>query len=145
MLHVPTLARDRLVAHCIAALPHEGCGLLVGDPDTATVSDAFGTRNAADSALVYEIDPSEQLTIDRAASSLGLEVIGAFHSHTHTDAWPSPTDVAAAVDPTWHWVIVSLRRADPVMRSFRIVDGAVTEEPVEIAGESPRRRGVHDQ
>jgi [CysO sulfur-carrier protein]-S-L-cysteine hydrolase len=128
-------ARDRLVAHCIAALPHEGCGLLVGDPDTATVAVAVGTDNAAHSALVYEIDPREQLAIDRDAGARGLEVIGAFHSHTHTEAWPSPTDVAAAVDPSWHWVIVSLRAADPVVRSFRICDATIQEEPVQVAVE----------
>jgi [CysO sulfur-carrier protein]-S-L-cysteine hydrolase len=127
--------RDRLVAHCIAGLPHEGCGLLVGDPDAARVTEAVGTRNAANSALVYSIDPGEQLAVDREASARGLEVIGAFHSHTHTDAWPSPTDVAAAVDPSWHWVIVSLRHADPIVRSFRIAGGSIVEEPVELSKE----------
>jgi [CysO sulfur-carrier protein]-S-L-cysteine hydrolase len=135
VLVLPADARHRLVAHCIAALPHEGCGLLVGDPDAATVTEAVGTDNAAHSALVYEIDPREQLAVDRDAGARGLEVIGGFHSHTHTEAWPSPTDVAAAVDPSWHWVIVSLRHADPVLRSFMIVDGAVHEEPVEVAVE----------
>ncbi len=133
MLVLSPGVRDRLVAHCIASLPNEGCGLLVGDPGSATVDDAVGTRNAAGSALVYEIDPREQLLIDREASERGLDVIGAFHSHTHTDAWPSPTDVAAAVDPSWHWVIVSLRDADPIVRSFRISDGTIEEEAVELA------------
>ena len=59
--------------------------------------------------------------------------IGAFHSHTHTDAWPSRTDVDAAVDPAWHWVIVSLRHHAPVVRSFLIRDGHVLEEPVVVA------------
>ena len=53
-----------------------------------------------------------------------------FHSHTHTEAYPSPTDVAQAPDPTWHYVICSLKRAEPVLRSFRIVDGKISEEPV---------------
>ena len=81
------------------------------------------------------MDAHAHLAVDRVARQRGLEVIGAFHSHTHTDAWPSPTDVAAAVDPSWHWVVVSLRRADPVLRSFRIAGGAIDEEPVEIAEE----------
>lgn len=135
MLVLPADVRSRLVAHCIASLPHEGCGLLVGEPDAATVRDAIGTPNAAGSALVYEIDPRDQLVIDRGASAQGLEVIGAFHSHTHTDAWPSPTDVAAAVDPSWHWVIVSLRHADPVLKSFLIARGAIEEEAVAITEE----------
>ena len=53
-----------------------------------------------------------------------------FHSHTHTDAYPSPTDVDQAPDPTWHYVLVSLRDPSPVVRSFRIVDGNIAEEPV---------------
>jgi proteasome lid subunit RPN8/RPN11 len=56
--------------------------------------------------------------------------VGVYHSHTHTDAYPSPTDVAQAPDPTWHYVLVSLREDEPMVRSYRIVDGAVTEEPV---------------
>ena len=131
MLVLPAAARDRLVAHCVAAVPLEGCGLLVGDLD-GRVIDAVGVRNAAASALRYSADPAEQLAVDRDAQRRGLEVIGAFHSHTHTEAWPSPTDVAAAVDPSWHWVVVSLKSADPVLRSFRIADGAIAEEPVEI-------------
>ena len=56
-----------------------------------------------------------------------------FHSHTHTEAYPSPTDVAQAPDPDWHYVLVSLRDTQPVVRSYRIVDGAITEEPVQLA------------
>lgn len=134
MLVLPAAVRERLVAHCVAAAPLEGCGLLVGDLD-GRVTDAVGVRNAAASALRYAVDPSEQLAVDRDAQRRGLEVIGAFHSHTHTEAWPSPTDVAAAVDPSWHWVVVSLRSADPVLRSFQIADGAIDEEPVEVVEE----------
>jgi proteasome lid subunit RPN8/RPN11 len=131
VLELPKTVRDRLVAHCLAAMPLEGCGLLVGDAD-GRVEHAVGLRNAAASALRYELDATEHLAADRDAERRGLEVIGAFHSHTHTDAWPSPTDVAAAVDPSWHWVVVSLRRSDPVLRSFRIAGGSITEEPVSL-------------
>src|SRR3546814_12561359 len=57
-----------------------------------------------------------------------LAIIGVVHSHTHTDAYPSPTDVAQAPDPDWHYVIVSLRDEAPVLRSYRIVDGTIIEE-----------------
>ncbi len=59
-------------------------------------------------------------------------IIGVFHSHTHTEAYPSPTDVAQAPDPAWHYVLVSLRDIQPVVRSYRIVDGVITEEPVRL-------------
>ncbi len=54
------------------------------------------------------------------------------HSHTHTEPYPSPTDVAQAPDPAWHYVIVSLRAEAPVLRSYRIVDGTIAEEPVSV-------------
>ncbi len=130
VLDVPAAVVADMVAHCLAALPEEGCGLLVGTGEV--VVRAVGTRNAAGSALRYEVDPSEHLAIDRAAGAEGLDVLGAFHSHTHTDAWPSATDVATAVDPSWHWVVISLRQADPVVRSFSIRDGAITEETVRV-------------
>ena len=104
----------------------------MGDPERATVLDAIPTGNAQRSALRYEIDAADHLRIDREASSAGHEVLGAFHSHTHTDAWPSPTDVSLAADPAWHWVLVSLRQPDAVVRSFLIVDGTITEERVLI-------------
>jgi proteasome lid subunit RPN8/RPN11 len=56
------------------------------------------------------------------------------HSHTHTEAYPSPTDVAQAPDPSWHYVIVSLKRPDAVLRSYRIADGEIAEEGVTLAG-----------
>jgi proteasome lid subunit RPN8/RPN11 len=126
-------ALDTLVAHCLGALPLEGCGLLVGDLARGRVVEVVGARNAAASALIYELDPSEHLAADRAAEARGLDVIGVFHSHTHTDAWPSRTDVDAAVDPAWHWLIVSLRHHAPVVRSFLIRDGHILEEPVVVA------------
>jgi proteasome lid subunit RPN8/RPN11 len=54
------------------------------------------------------------------------------HSHTHTEAYPSPTDVGQAPDPSWHYVIVSLKRESPVLRSYRIVDGEIAEEAVGV-------------
>jgi len=119
-----------MVAHCLAGLPDEGCGLLGGEPSSGSVVRVYPTRNVAASAKLYTVDPAEHLRADRDAEAAGLEIIGVFHSHTHTDAYPSPTDVAQAPDPTWHYVLVSLRLASPVVRSYRIVDGAVTEEPV---------------
>ena len=63
-----------------------------------------------------------------------MDIIGVFHSHTHTDAYPSPTDVVQALDPGWHYVLVSLRDTLPVVRSYLIREGTITEEPVEVPG-----------
>jgi [CysO sulfur-carrier protein]-S-L-cysteine hydrolase len=96
------------------------------------VGRCYPTRNAAASAKLYTVHPQDQLRADRDAEAAGFEIVGVFHSHTHTDAYPSTTDVAQAPDPGWHYVIVSLRQAQPSLRSYRIVDGAVSEEPLLI-------------
>ena len=111
-------------------LPYEACGLLGGDARSGQVSVFYPCTNVARSSRVYTVDPKEHLRAERDADGRGLELIGVAHSHTHTDAYPSPTDVAQAPDPTWHYVIVSLRDDAPVVRSYRIVDGAIAEEPV---------------
>jgi proteasome lid subunit RPN8/RPN11 len=102
-----------MVGHCLAGLPDEACGLLVGPYGGDEAAHLFPTPNAAASAMVYEIDPKDMLRADRAARELGADIMGVFHSHTHTDAYPSPTDVAQATDPGWHYVLVSLRDTHP--------------------------------
>ena len=133
-LHLAESAYKVMVAHCYDGAPLEACGLLVGDPETGRVRRAVPTRNDAASARVYTVNPLDHLKADRAAEDEGLAVIGVFHSHTHTDAYPSPTDVAQAPDPTWHYVLVSLRDEAPVARSYRIVDGKISEEPIVLEG-----------
>jgi proteasome lid subunit RPN8/RPN11 len=123
-----------LVGHCLAGLPDEACGLLVGTYGGDEATHLFVARNVAASAVIYEIDPKEMLSIDRQAQALGADIMGVFHSHTHTDAYPSPTDVAQALDPGWHYILVSLRDTHPVVRSYSIVDGAISEEVVEVPG-----------
>jgi proteasome lid subunit RPN8/RPN11 len=134
VLRLPRDLYMEMVAHCIVGLPDEACGLLVGAYQGEEATHLFPTVNAAASAMVYEIDPKEMLGIDRQARALGADIMGCFHSHTHTDAYPSPTDVAQALDPGWHYVLVSLRDTHPVVRSYRIVGGVITEEPVEVPG-----------
>lgn len=135
MLRLTPRVHADLVAHALAGLPMEACGLLAGDP-AAPVPHAtvfYPCRNAAASSRVYTIDPKDHLRADRDAEDRGLEVIGVVHSHTHTPPYPSPTDVAQAPDPAWHYVIVSLAHAEPSVRSYRIVDGTITEEPLVLA------------
>jgi proteasome lid subunit RPN8/RPN11 len=122
----------QMVGHAYDGLPLEACGLLGGDPVTRTASVFYPCHNTAASAKVYTVDPKDHLHADRDAERRGLEVIGVMHSHTHTEAYPSPTDVAQAPDPAWHYVIVSLRQEAPVLRAYRIVDGEIAEEPVEL-------------
>ncbi len=130
-----TISREdylAMIAHCIDGLPDEACGLLAGDPATGRVEACYPTGNAARSATLYEVEPRDHLRADRDAESRGGEIIGVFHSHTHTDAYPSPTDVEQAPDPSWHYVLVSLRHPDPAVRSFSIKGGRIEEEPVAV-------------
>ena len=119
-----------MVAHCLRAYPEEGCGLLAGDPASGVVVRCFPTRNAAASSRLYTVDPLDHLRADRQAEAEGHSIIGVFHSHTHTDPYPSPTDVDQAPDPSWHYVLVSLRDEVASIRAYRIVDGRIAEEPV---------------
>jgi proteasome lid subunit RPN8/RPN11 len=121
-----------IVGHVYDGLPLEACGLLGGDPRRGKARRFYPCVNSAASSRVYVIESRDHLRAERDAEANGLEIIGVVHSHTHTEAYPSPTDVAEAPDPAWHYVIVSLRADAPVLRSYRIVDGAVTEEPVSV-------------
>jgi [CysO sulfur-carrier protein]-S-L-cysteine hydrolase len=124
-----------MVGHAYDGLPDEACGLLGGDPETGRVGVFYPCRNAATSSRVYTVEPGDHLRADRDAEGRGLEIVGVMHSHTHTEAYPSPTDVAQAPDPAWHYVIVSLKREAAVLRSYRIVDGAISEEEVVLDGQ----------
>ena len=132
MLRLPNDLYLQMVGHCITGLPDEACGLLAGDASSGEVSACYPTRNVADSAKLYTVDPKEHLQADRDAERRGTEIIGVFHSHTHTDAYPSPTDVSQAPDPGWHYVLVSLRDSHPMVRSYAIVGGQIIEESVVV-------------
>ncbi len=119
-----------MVAHAYDGLPLEACGLLAGRPGRNEVTRFYPCRNAEASSRIYTVHPQDHLRADRDAEDRGLEIVGVMHSHTHTEAYPSPTDVAQAPDPAWHYVIVSLKAGAPVLRSYRIVDGNIHEEPV---------------
>lgn len=123
-----------MVAACVAGYPLEACGLLGGTPDgeSATATANYPATNAAASSRVYTVEPRDMLRADRAAEDAGLVLLGVWHSHTHTDAYPSPTDIAQAPDPDWWYVVVSLRDVEPVVRAYRIREGSVEERPIAL-------------
>jgi [CysO sulfur-carrier protein]-S-L-cysteine hydrolase len=126
-----------IVGHCYDGLPNEACGLLVGPlggngEPTGVVTTARPCRNSDASAVTYTVDPRDMLAAMRAAEARGDEIIGVWHSHTHTDPYPSPTDVRQAADPAWMYVIVSLRDQVPMLRSYRIRAGDIAETSVEL-------------
>jgi proteasome lid subunit RPN8/RPN11 len=132
VLDVDRSILDEMAAMAYAAYPLEGCGLLVGHLSSGRVERFVRCRNAAESAKVYTLEPLDHLRAERAAESDGLDIVGVVHSHTHSEPFPSPTDVTQAPDPAWHYVIVGLKRAAPEFRSYTIRDGEVAEEPITV-------------
>ncbi len=117
-----------MLVHTLDGLPLEACGLFAGtvDADTgeATVHRFYPCENEAASSKVYTVPAIALLRSERDAEDNDWQLLGVMHSHTHTDAYPSPTDVRQAPDPEWHYVIVSTRDDQPMLRSFRIVEGS---------------------
>ncbi len=137
MLHIAAPAYAAMVGHAYDGLPEEACGLLGGRPGQAKVSEFVPCRNADASSRTYSIGPDGWRAAEAALDPIGLEVIGVMHSHTHTEAYPSPTDVDRADNPLlagWHFVIVSLRQDAPVLRSYLLADRNITEEAVVLTG-----------
>lgn len=134
MLELPRDSYYALVAHALDGLPDEACGLIVGKFGADRVERFVPLRNAAASSKLYEIDPADWAAAEDAADRDTMAILGVVHSHTHTSAFPSPTDVrqASITDPfgVLRYLILSLRHPEPSLRSFRIVDEVITEEPI---------------
>ena len=132
MLRLDPAAFDGICDLAFREYPLEMCGLIAGPPGQDHAVRFYPCHNDAQSAKVYTIAPLDFMRAEDDADDRGDEINGVVHSHTHSEPYPSPTDVAQAVDPSWHYVIVSLKRDAPEVRSYRIVDGTITEEPVEV-------------
>jgi proteasome lid subunit RPN8/RPN11 len=120
-----------MIGHCRAALPLEACGLLAARPD-GRAAGAYCLTNLDASAVAYTLDPSEHVRALYDAESRGWHLAAVFHSHPAGPAVPSPTDVAKALEPEWLYLIVGMAGREPTVRGFRIVDGAVDEEPIVV-------------
>jgi [CysO sulfur-carrier protein]-S-L-cysteine hydrolase len=124
---------DAMVAHARADHPDEACGVIAG-PEGADRPERFvAMENAERSPTFYRFDSGEQLRVWRDMDDADEVPVVIYHSHTATEAYPSRTDISYAQEPDAHYVLVSTR--DPVeheLRSYRILDGVVTEEPVKI-------------
>ena len=121
-------ALDVIVAHARAEAPAECCGMLVGRD--ASIDEAVRAKNIAASPTRFLVDPKDHIDAMRAARRRGLEVLGFYHSHPHSPAWPSPTDVTEAAYPDSVYLIVSLEGAAEDTRLFRIAHGETAELPL---------------
>ncbi|MFO7191781.1 MULTISPECIES: M67 family metallopeptidase [Thermocrispum] len=133
MLQIRRELVDKIVAHARADHPDEACGVIAGPAGSDDPQRFIPMVNAARSPTFYEFDSGDLLKLYREMDERGEEPVVIYHSHTATEAYPSRTDVALAAEPNAHYVLVSTRDPDEhEFRSFRIVDGVVTEEPVKI-------------
>ena len=137
MLNISQDMVDRMVAHARADHPDEACGVIAG-PDGSDRPERFVPMvNAARSPTFYEFDSGDLLRLYRDMDARDEVPVVVYHSHTATEAYPSRTDIAYASEPDAHYVLVSTRETGAQegpyeLRSFRIIDGVVTEEPVSI-------------
>ena len=131
MLELTRRTWAQMVGHAYDGYPDEACGLLAGPVGVDRVTAFYPCRNAAASSKVYAIDYADIEAASDDAESKGMDLKGTMHSHTHTDAYPSPTDVQMA-DPVWCYVLVSLRQEAPVLRAYRIRGERIEEQVVSV-------------
>jgi proteasome lid subunit RPN8/RPN11 len=130
-LSLPRTFAEAIVVQARSEHPNEACGLLAGTNGTA--SKIFPMTNAERSPVIYRIDPKEQLRIFNEIEGHDLELVGIYHSHTRSPAYPSDTDVRQAFYPDAAYLIVSLADPEnPELRGYRITDGRVAEIQLEL-------------
>jgi [CysO sulfur-carrier protein]-S-L-cysteine hydrolase len=134
MFEIDRPTYDTLVAHARAEYPNEACALLAGPQPPGRVEKAFTLPNAEASPTFYVVEPRAQLRAMTEMDERGWDLVGIFHSHTFTEAYPSRTDVELAAYPDATYLILSLADPDaPVLRGFHIRDHQVSELPVRVA------------
>ncbi|WP_336087875.1 M67 family metallopeptidase [Nocardia sp. SSK8] len=124
---------DAMVAHARADHPDEACGIIAGPEGSDRPERFVAMVNAERSPTFYRFDSGEQLKVWRAMDDADETPVVIYHSHTATEAYPSRTDISYASEPDAHYVLISTRDADQhELRSYRILEGEVTEEPVRV-------------
>ncbi|BBX30894.1 Mov34/MPN/PAD-1 family protein [Mycolicibacterium mageritense DSM 44476 = CIP 104973] len=124
---------EAMVAHARADHPDEACGVIAGPEGSDRPERFIAMANAERSPTFYRFDSGEQLKVWRSMDEADEVPVVIYHSHTATEAYPSRTDISLAQEPDAHYVLVSTRDPDEhELRSYRIIDGVVTEEPVTI-------------
>jgi [CysO sulfur-carrier protein]-S-L-cysteine hydrolase len=133
MLTIPRALYEQIVAHARADHPDEACGVLAGPAGSDRPERFIAMLNAARSPTFYEFDSTEQFRVWQEMDDRDEELVVIYHSHTATEAYPSRTDISLAAVPDAHYVLVSTRDEQTTeFRSYRIVDGVVSEESVSV-------------
>lgn len=131
MLSITKECKNKLVEYSKKEFPNEACGILAGKD--GKIEKFYPVSNTDESAETFLMDSKEQLQVMKEIRNLGLEMVGIYHSHLETEAYPSPHDVKLAYYSEASYVIVSIKDKDnPSIRSFKIVEGNISEEEVKI-------------
>ncbi|MGZ5351919.1 MAG: Mov34/MPN/PAD-1 family protein [Actinomycetota bacterium] len=133
MIEIDRRFFDEMVEHGLTGFPNEACGLLAGKEGRPVKF--FPMTNRDVSPVTYRLDPKEQLHVFDEIEEEGWELLAIFHTHTHSEAYPSDTDRSQAFYPEAAYLVMSLSdRSNPVLRAFRIPEGGpVSEEEVVVA------------
>ncbi len=130
-MKIPQTIIDEMLTHAREGYPNEVCGLMAGK--NGLVSTIFRTTNIDESSISYMIEPAEQFRAFKAMRAEGLELMAIYHSHPTSPAYPSQTDVRLAYYAEAAYLIASLQNVGaPVIKGFRILDGKITEERLEV-------------
>jgi proteasome lid subunit RPN8/RPN11 len=132
MLRIDDVLLKEMAEHGLREFPNEACGLLAGrDGEPVRF---FAMKNLDASPVSYRLDPKEQLHVFDAMDDEGMDLLGIFHTHTHSEAYPSETDTKLAFYPDAYYLVMSLSdREHPVLRAFRILEGEITEEELKVS------------
>jgi [CysO sulfur-carrier protein]-S-L-cysteine hydrolase len=134
MLTIPRELHEAIVTHARQDHPDEACGVLAGPAGSDRPVRFIAMTNAERSPTFYRFDSTEQFRVWQEMDDNDEEPVVIYHSHTATEAYPSRTDISYASEPNAHYVLVSTRDEQQTeFRSYRIIDGVVTEEPVTVA------------
>lgn len=138
---------EQMVAHARRDHPDEACGILPGPDDGSDrPTRCVPMENAERSPTFYRFDSMEQLAVYKAMDAADEIPVVVYHSHTATEPYPSRTDISLAQEPFAHYVLVGTRHpGTDELRSYRIVDGEVTEEEVRVVGDYGDHHGDHDE
>lgn len=128
---------DAIVAHARRDFPDEACGIVAGPEGSDAADRLIPMTNAERSPTFFRFDAAEQLALYKEMDANDQEIVVVYHSHTSTEAYPSRTDIALAAEPQAHYLLVSVAETGAEdgpaeVRSYRILDGVVTEEEIEI-------------
>ena len=138
MLTISRGLYEKIVGHARDDHPDEACGVVAGPAGSDRPVRFIHMLNAERSPTFYRFDSAEQLKVWREMDDRDEEPIVIYHSHTATEAYPSRTDISYASEPNAHYVLVSTRDEENTeFRSYRIIDGDVSEETVDITPEAP--------